>query len=534
MISVPISIGYSYRLRTVNGYLYDTKFNTIDVNDGVLLLCDTNGSPYGIPTSSDISAAGLTFAGTSPMSKEIDFKYGNISVYNTYGDDAGIIYGFYDIKLKEFIGKVIPYVDYLSRGPDNVFIGICAIDADGNTQSKNEYFGPKTSITFKPVNIPTKTVAPIYSVIMKRQSSIAVGQISPDLYKFDIWELPISSGSFWKHVDIKYDTKFVDWKSKYLGQSLLAFYSTVNEFRVPNSKTYGYGYYDVIDENPIVIDDKTIKIRRSPLMNINYPTNNYNTKAGVIKQEIHIYTRTSTSSSWVEVDQHLIRDIDSYSGIVQFSSSVVPSSNSLIKVSYTTASKNVYLRQVNGTPIPLNPILNSDTISFDKPLFIYLMPKMVYKDINYHTSLYGIKKNLAPVTEYSYLSSVNFTYDSRIFDNRSSKYDPFALPIAIMYVSNNPYKQDPQLFDIRLRGGGVTVNKDISTLQQSIPDVLSYWDVYPPLGKSYSKGGYVVIRVPEIIKDYFLDKKEIYQIISNNLTAGIVYELQDMSGNPWT
>ena len=42
-----------------------------------------------------------------------------------------------------------------------------------------------------------------------------------------------------------------------------------------------------------------------------------------------------------------------------------------------------------------------------------------------------------------------------------------------------------------------------------------------------------LVKPPKEIKENFLDEKEIYQIISNNLTAGVVYDLQDMDGNTW-
>ena len=52
--------------------------------------------------------------------------------------------------------------------------------------------------------------------------------------------------------------------------------------------------------------------------------------------------------------------------------------------------------------------------------------------------------------------------------------------------------------------------------------------------EAYARGGYVVIRMPESVKDNFVDETEIYNIIKNNLTAGIVVELQDRNGNPWS
>ena len=75
-------------------------------------------------------------------------------------------------------------MDIVSRGPSNIFIAVCAIDADGNTQNKNEYIGPRTSIIFKPVNLPLKMIAPIYSVKINKSSAIQMGSIDPNISKF--------------------------------------------------------------------------------------------------------------------------------------------------------------------------------------------------------------------------------------------------------------------------------------------------------------------------------------------------------------
>ena len=47
-------------------------------------------------------------------------------------------------------------------------------------------------------------------------------------------------------------------------------------------------------------------------------------------------------------------------------------------------------------------------------------------------------------------------------------------------------------------------------------------------------GGYVIIRVPENVKQNFTSPQEIYNIIRNNLTAGIVFDLQNMEGEDWS
>ena len=38
--------------------------------------------------------------------------------------EEGLVYGFYDIKEKEFLGKNIQYIDFVTRGVSNIFIGV--------------------------------------------------------------------------------------------------------------------------------------------------------------------------------------------------------------------------------------------------------------------------------------------------------------------------------------------------------------------------------------------------------------------------
>ena len=74
---------------------------------------------------------------------------------------------------------------------------------------------------------------------------------------------------------------------------------------------------------------------------------------------------------------------------------------------------------------------------------------------------------------------------------------------------------------------------NISELSDTINNITSFWDIYPPQGNAYTKGGYVIIKIPNEVKNNFNDIKEINEIIENNLTAGVVYEIQDMNGNTW-
>lgn len=527
VFNISNSLNTGYKLRTVDGRIFNDSRNSIDVNDGILLLCKSDGSPFGLPTSTEINTE---LSGISSITdEEIDLRYGSFIVSNQIENQDGLIYGYYDISEKEFLGKNISYIDFVARGVSNIYIGLCAIDADGNTQNKNEYIGPSVDMTFKPVNVPLKSIVPIYSVKINSSSAIKIGKFNQNAGKFDIWQLPITTGSFWKKINISNNKQWTDWKLNYINQELTAEYTTVNELDSIASEFFGSGYYDILDETPLILSTKKIQINNTPILAWNYPTNNENSIVGIIKPQIKIYTRETVSSEWVEIPYGSIRDIDCYNGTIEMDENVVPQDPSLIKVSYTTVNKDVLIKHINGTPLPLNPVLNSSEISYNQPMFIYVLPKNIYKKENIENNT----NNLIKINDYSYTTSINFTYDSSIFDSRSSNFDPFALVIATIYIFNNPYNSIPEVIDLRLRGGGVVVDKPNYELIETIPEVLSFWDVYSPSGKAYNKGGYVIIRIPEEVKDYFVDQKEIYNIISNNLTAGIAYELQDMDGNSW-
>jgi hypothetical protein len=331
-----------------------------------------------------------------------------------------------------------------------------------------------------------------------------------------------------------------------MGQRLVGQYSTLDTPNIAWSTVFGYGYYDVVDENPSIIDTKTIQVRRAPIVAWNHPTDNLNSIVGIIKPEIKIYTRESISSAWVEVDYSIIKDVNCYTGLISFKKAIVPSSRSLIKVNYSTENNNLLLREVDGFPIPLNPLLNQETIRFDKPLYIYILPNNVYRYANYNESLLnGIPvSSLAyeKIDDYSYNSGINFTYDSSIFDSTSINYNPFALTIAVIYVTNKPNSIATNFVDLRVRGGGLRGDLDNSEILDSLNnnslteeyDVLSYWDVYPPQGNTYNRGGYVIIQIPQEVKENFVDPKQIYDVIRNNLTAGVVFDLQDLEGNSWS
>jgi hypothetical protein len=313
-----------------------------------------------------------------------------------------------------------------------------------------------------------------------------------------------------------------------VGQVLYCNYDVSEDIDTTWSDIYGYGYYDIYDENPIIINRKKIQLRRSPLLVWNHPTTNVDSPIGGFKPVFRVYVKENIDSDWQEVPYDRVRDFNSNTGVIDFKSRVIPSDPRLVKVDYTTKDKQIYFRQVDGVQIPLNPVLNSDTVSFIDPLYIYIMPTQIWKASNStDNNTYSL------LEEYEYTSSVKFTYDSRIFDKASHLYNPFALKIAIIYTLRNPNSTPAQIEDTRSRGGGLVDGYLNNNIFADVDGLDSAWDVQPPSGHAYPNGGYVIIRIPQEVKNNFTRNYEIYRIISNNLTAGVVYDLQDMEGNPW-
>lgn len=522
-----------YYLRDIAGRLYPQGTNTVTVNDGVLLLCNQNGESLGLLSESTIRES-VTIP-VEVADEEIDLRYGVANVYNNLGTEDGFIYGFYDLSEKEFLGKTVPYIDLIQRGLSNIYIGVCAIDADGNTQNKNEYLGPAVDMVFKPVNLPTKTIVPVFSLKYTNGSAIKVGRISGGLSKFDSWELPITNGSFSRWIQLDSGRTYGDWKEAYKGQAVLAVYSTANANLSVASEIFGSGYYDVKDDQPIIVNDKMIQARKAPIVSWPHPTDYQQSRIGITRPEVNVFIRESVASTeWEKIDYSVIRDVNCHTGMIEFTQRIVPSDPRLIKVSYLTENKNYLLRHIDGVPLPLNPILTPDNPIFDKPIYVYLKPTALYKQ---ESSFAVGPSRCVKITEHEYhdgKSPIAITSDGSIFDKNSALCDPFLLPIAIIYVNSSAFMGAPSIVDTRVRGGGFEDVDQIKPVIEQYPSIISHWDVYPPSGKAYPKGGYIIIRIPESTKTHFVDPAEIYDIIRSNLTAGVVFDVQDLEGNSWS
>lgn len=525
----------NYWLMKTDGSIIRSSKNSISVLDGLVLLtqpssdADKIGKPYGITLQSFVK--GL------PDGQEINIDYGSFILINNSRDTGGLIYGFYDKNKKEFLGTNLYYVDYISRGPENVYIAALAIDADGNLGSGIDFFGPKTFGKIIPASIPVKMACPIYNVEYVPSSRIGISSIPPNLSKLQQWPLYITSGSFTKDIYINPAYGWTSWAEKYTGKVLRATYSTLNMGNVVWSQVAGKPYITVINETPVVLSSKRYQLTQVPIATFAEPSV---MDCGSVVNWIDFETRESITSEWTAVDSNLIRNINCQTGVVDFITPIT-SNPDLIRVSYTAKSNGIPLKQINGTIIPLNPFLNKNIIETEKPLHIYIKPSRI--EVR-SSSKDGYVWDY--VSDYTYDSPIDFTYDTSIFDPYNSvNYDPFSLQIGLVHVLNSVDIKDLAIEDLRLKGGGLkaTMGKtidvqsygslDINKVFKEVKEASSFWDVYPPEQQAYSKGGFIIIKMPKEVLNNFTSEAELYSIISKNITAGVAYKIQDMDGNDW-
>lgn len=521
--NTPLTYINDYVMKNLKNVIVPKK-ESITTLDGTLLLCNTAGKPVGIPTGAEISS----YFGSAATEQEKDARLGFVYVTNRLPEKDGFIYGFYDFAQKEFLGDTIAYVDMIARGINNIFLAVTAYDSDGNTQNIIDYIGPKVSTTFIPTNVPIKKICPVYSVKYNSATAIKIGSMASYVDKKQAWPLVITSGSFTKSIQIPISI-YDDWKSDYSNQTVIATYDTTLAKGINWSNIFGRGYYDVKNEKPILVSDKQIKLRQTPLVVWPEPSSYPEAVASLFRPQIEIFTRETESSAWNKLSLSEIRDYNCNSGIIEFNDRVIPSNENLIKVNYVIKNSDLMIYQSNGTPVPLNPFLNSKNIQFNKPLYIYIVPTKINK---LSTNSSNVAEYI-PLEEYVPSYPYNFTYNSEIFNEYSSKYDPFALPIGIIYFTNNPNKKQTEIYDTRLRGGGVAAEYQFVEIDSEIDNLLSNWDVYPIHGTSYPRGGFVIVRMPDEVKDNFENIEEIYDIIRRNITAGVSFQIQNLNGEPW-
>jgi hypothetical protein len=506
----------NYKLKSAITGEIKNGTNTVNFYDGPMLICEEDGSPYTM----DLSSISSSIAGSISNS---DIEFSNRL------EQPGLHNGFYDNISKTFIGKRLSFLKYINN-VENIYPALYAYDYDGNLNSNIDFDGLNQS-TLPPTTFPTKVAYPFFKVVLNKTNKIQLLEMQKGLDKTEPWPIQISSGSFLKEINVSEISKPTEFLANYGDQILLANYDTSTINSASSSRIYGRGHLDITDETPVVIDALSIRTKRYPIHFVHKKPKDLLRFATPFTYIIKIYTRKDIDSPWVEMDNSLIRDIDSSTGVIKFRSPIISSDPELIKVSYTVKLNGIPVKHSAGTPIPTNPFLNKDTLRINKPLYIYILPKEIYKI--FEVSI-DFKASRELVQEYSCESIVNFTYDNNIFNKYDSyNYNPLALLIGIVYCVNNFRDEDFSVTDLRVKGGGVSANFDTNTVIRDIEESISYWDVYPPMTESYPRGGYVIVKIPSSVKKNFTNPDEVYTIVRNNLTAGVVFDIQDMDGKDW-
>jgi len=524
-----------YWMMKTDGTILRKSINTVSVLDGLLMLCQPSLDPNKIGMPYGINLQGFE---NSIANTELNVDYGAFVLKNYAEQNDGFVYGFYDRVKKEFLGKVLYYVDYVSRGPRNIYIAVMAIDADGNLAS-SDFLGVKTlNTTIRPPIAPVKMACPIYQVKYVPSSKISISSIPSNLSKFEVWPLYITSGSFVKNFYINPTNPYAGWIGNYSGNNLSATYSTLSTSGVLWSQILGKPFIDVPNEYPTFLSSNKIQLSQTPIASFVEPSSNI---IGVLKQYIFIEKRKDINSPWETVSSKLIRNVNCHTGVIDLLVDL-PQDGDLVRVTYAVKANGIPIKHVNGIPIPLNPFLNQDNVEPEKPLYIYILPQFIENKGKNIPTNNNITRPIMPpshVPEYIYTGAIHFTYDNSIFDQyQPSLYNPFAIPIALIRSVNNKSAASTNIVDLRTRGGGVNYSYDgfdnnIDTILKDLKEAISFWDFYPPDRESYPKGGFVIIKIPKKVLENFLYPEEVYSIIRKNITAGVSFKIQDMDGNDW-
>lgn len=490
---------------------------TISAKDGIVVLTNQQGQPVGFPN----------FASYSSNSPDVDVTFGDMTLIwnlNNGTEPSGMTWGFYNILTKNFYGKKISYNEYISGGPNNIYIAVLAYDMDGDPQTGNILNGDSFAVAHS--SVPSKIIAPLYSVKAKNLSKVGVSAPPANLSKFDSWFIGIGRGKFFKNVTVPIN-KYTNFLKEYAGYNLRCLYDTTS-FPSNSSDFFGTGYYDVREENPIILSDNEIKLRHGSVHVYQKQIDKQSidgkyTDAKPIHPWLKVEIYDSSTNSWLLTDEDLILDYNKNTGNIIFKKEIVPSNPENIRVSYVVKNRDIILRHINGSEIPINPFSPISDIS-DKPIYIYLLPtKIEYID----------KPEYSKVINHSYDSPINWTSSFDIFNPDKADYNPLALLLGTVNIISKNDFDNINFLDLRVRGGGISGIQDEKTLAKNDENVFSFADVYTGKGYIYPNGGYVIIKIPKEVKQYFESEEQLYAAIRSNLTAGISFDVQDLEGNDW-
>lgn len=475
--------------------------------EGIRLLCNKDGTHWGfnytLPTAAN-SALGIRhFA-----------KF----ILHDLSNDSSIYMGFYDIKNKEFVtnenGKAVMLFDeYVKRNPTNIFIGVVT-----NFEKQELDLNPGTG----GAQVPQRYATPIYSVTRSRKSNTAIhlAPLPQNLGMYDIWPIMIDVGRFSKEILLpdRQTYSIAGYLSPYQGSLIKAYYSVPEAESFGWSDLFGYPYVDVKSETPIILDDNRIQVRQAPIHMSRIPTQNPSL-ADPVRPIFKLYQRDTIDSAWEEIPFTNILDYNVSTGEIYLLYPVSKDDPDLLKIDYTCSRRSYAFKEYDGQIIDLNPYAGHSSTYRNKKLYVYVLPTFV-KDSN---------AEIIPESVQS--RTLRIALDDSFMRIGSPDYDPTAHLIGVIYSNPLVNIDDLHILDIRKRGGGLKP-EFITDYSRFLNEYVNYWDFNLSSQISYQKGGYIIVRLPKELANYFT-KDEIEKIIRRDIPAGVGFHVEDLEGNNW-
>ena len=474
--------------------------------DGIKLLCDANGNPVGFPGQP-------TATGSNVVSR----YFSKLSLI-TYGNDATVQMGFYDKLRQEFVVNAsgqpeMSYNDYEDRGPNNVYIGVIAT------------YEIATQKPLPPADdapkLPHRWAMPVYGVYKRAGAKITLEPLPKHLGSKDLWPVAVRTGRFDRRVQIRAATEgpLTGYLKNYQGTLVTAFYGIPEADQVGWSTLYGEPNADIVNEEPIILDDNVLQVRQAPFLVVREPAV-FSSMADPHRPIFKVYRRATVNSAWVALNWTEIADYNVSTGEIFLKTPMTESDPSLWRVDYTTSRRHYYFKKYGSTLLNLNPYPGHIRNMIGTAIYIYIVPEYV-KD-----------KDQVLITGSVQQRTLRFTTSPEIFDPIRPEYDPLAIQLGVVYATTALDISDLVLLDSRRRGGGARDGMSSEEVIGLIKEASTYWDIGYGAGMSYQKGGFVIIRLPEEMKEDFTEQ-EIVASIDRNITAGVRYKIEDLNGNDW-
>lgn len=496
-----------YYIKTTDGAIepFKRSFGWVTKDQGVVLICDATGKPFGFP------------AGAPRQGQNTEAHFTRLTM-DSWETDQMLFYGFYDIKKKQFLVNSngepdISYYEYVRRGPENIFMAV-QTSYEVDTQSN---LPPSTD----PVTRPFKWAMPIYGVKLRNETSVKLRNPSKELSTKDVWPIMVSTGAFSKQIAVPYSyaSHSTNYLRAYADKTLTAHYIINEALKGPWSALLGRPYVDIRDEEPRLLSEDTIIVNHSPIASIKEPTLK-NNPGDPVTPLFKVYTRSALGQPWTQVPMNDIKEYNLGKGTVTLKNPLLELDQRLVKISYTARDYTYQIRyDVNGK-INLNPyMIRRDRPEWlDKPLYVYIKPAFVVDNETKNVIAASKTQDVVKISE-----------SNTIFGVQNEDYDPTAYLLGIIIVLSKVELNDLTLLDTRVRGGGAKHHLTISELND---EASSYWDTPAEKPFAYQRGGFVIIQLPrDVIQDFNTEAK-LREVIDRNFTAGVVYELQDYDGAP--